>query len=200
MQRCLAPILALIYPLVITGAAGLTPQDAPGDASRAIRSKSSAPRASRPGPLTMTIRAVTGLQNGVYRQLEPIVVEYEVSMENGGESLIFRDADPIPLDLIIRVAWSGTPLDNHIIGDRPTAFASSEEYRKEVGKSAKDCVLRPGRPFTGRVVVNLLRDMTAMGKYTVELEATLRHPRAGDTAVIRAKSNKIEVVVQGGPL
>jgi hypothetical protein len=131
---------------------------------------------AKPSRIALTIRP----RSREVRQLQPIVVEYEVKNVSKDATLIFDAMYPTPLKVRVRLRGEEVP---------GTAYSKSFAMMVLRGKGVS---LQPGKSWKGSFVPNLVHDMTTPGTY--EISAVASGQIKGD----RAEAGPIEVVVVSG--
>ena len=139
-------------------------------------------------PLTLSIH--TGKKE--YRQLQPIAIEFDLHNTTADQHFLYFDSYPAPNDFTLIVWRKGLEV--------PRTTYDSDDDRKDTNRKGSMRILRPGRTIKGRIVVNLLHDMTAPGEYTIALDAVMRSkglvPTPDD---VHVRSEQIKVTILRGP-
>ena len=144
--------------------------------------------ASVDDPLSVKIRA----EEKTYRQLQAVLVDFKIKPIGipVGTQWIFTAAYPLSPNLILHVRRDGV--------DVPATAFGSDRARSPYIRGKLRILDSDQSVVEGQIYVNLLYDMTIPGRYTISLDAALSSSRRGSMPP-RARSNEIEVVVQGGP-
>jgi hypothetical protein len=127
------------------------------------------------------------------RQLQPVVIEYEIKHSLKNAHLMFPDSYPVPEGLTIHVRKDGVDVPR-------TAYNSPSNGKLGAIQSSSGNLRRiaPGGSWEGKIVVNLFHDMTMPGNYTIYFDgyAIGKAPDSNSRGNVRCKSNELKIVVK----